>query len=922
MGDEVLEKRKENIKKFFNEKLKLGSKDFIYLGIYLILMFLIYLKFGDSFKIGKNFVFIIIPIISIILFLLNQRTLAVLITIIGFSSVLRLQNLNYLIDVTTKQYIPADPDAMAFLRYAKYILEHGSLMTIDTLRYFPDGFSGLGEFSFLSHFIVYLYKFLHIFSSSFTIELIDIIYPAIAFAISLIFFFLLVKKLFNKNIALLATAFLSVVPSYLFRTLTGISDKEAFATIFFYAALYFYVCAWSSENIKKRIIFGALSGISTALTTLTWGGGVFIFLIIGLFTLIELFLGKLEKKDLYYYISWMFFSFLVLRVFFPERFNFGTLLLSTTTSITLAALLIWIINIIIFDLNLLKIKNKINEKIPNIIVSLIISSIIIALIVVIISGPGFFISKISETYNTLVRPFATNRWVRTVAENNQPYITDWIGQFGKTYLWLFLISSVILFYNMVKNLRKKAIFATLIYILFLFGFTFSRYSPSSSFNGESPISIFVYLGSLILFILFIFIFYIYSFYKNKELLNEIIKFDKFYTFMFIWFFVMIVGARSAIRLVFIFSPITAILASYLIFKIIEYLNKFANKNYYKILTYLIVGFFSLLILSDFASSSLSQSSGVGPTYNQQWQYMGKWIRENTKENSVFAHWWDYGYLVQYNNRATISDGGNAGGYDLNYFMGRNVLTGQTDEEALEFLKSKNATHFLAVNDEIGKYPAYSSIGSDVNYDRYSWITTFSLDSRQTQETRNETIYVYTGGFPLDEDFVYNNKIYPRQSAGIGAVLLPITETTKENVSGFNVNQPSLILVYNGEQLKLPLKCVFINNQKYEFKEGINGCFRVIPIIQSDNTVNPIGAGLYLSPKVKNSLFARLYLYNEQTNNFKVVYNDESQIPLAIYQGRLIGPYKIWEINYPKDLKVPEYFYKRELPEEVTKVKDF
>ena len=79
------------------------------------------------------------------------------------------------------------------------------------------------------------------------------------------------KKLFNDNISLLSTAFLAVIPSYLFRTLTGISDKEALATVFFYAAFYFYVSAWQSEKIKNRIISGSLAGLSTGLTTLIWG---------------------------------------------------------------------------------------------------------------------------------------------------------------------------------------------------------------------------------------------------------------------------------------------------------------------------------------------------------------------------------------------------------------------------------------------------------------------------------------------------------------------------------------------------------------------------------------------------------------------------------------------------------------------------
>src|SRR3989344_9367340 len=105
MGDEVLEQRKENIKKFLNDKLKLDNKALIYLGIYLLLFLLVYLKFGDSFRIGKSFVFLITPIIGIILFLFRQKTLAILLSIISFSFILRLQNLPFLIDVTTKLYI-------------------------------------------------------------------------------------------------------------------------------------------------------------------------------------------------------------------------------------------------------------------------------------------------------------------------------------------------------------------------------------------------------------------------------------------------------------------------------------------------------------------------------------------------------------------------------------------------------------------------------------------------------------------------------------------------------------------------------------------------------------------------------------------------------------------------------------------------
>ncbi len=921
MGDlsdsNTLEQRKANIKSFITNKLNFQNKDLLYLIIYIVLITIAYFIFKDKINVGKNFLFIIIPIVSIILFLFKKPTWAILLNIIAFSFIIRIQNLNYLIDITTNKYIPADPDAMAFLRYAQYINQHGSLMSIDSLRYYPYGFTGLQEFSFLSHFIVYLYKILSIFSSKFTLELVDIIYPPISFSIGLVFFFLLVKNLFNKNVALLSTAFLAFVPSYLFRTLTGISDKEALATTFMFAALYFYILSWRTEKNTKAIIYGGVSGLLTAFTNLIWGGGIFIFLIVGLFAFIEILLSKFDKKDFLSYLSWLIFSFLFLSVIYSAKYNLGTILLSSTTSIALFALIFYLFEYLLIEKNLLRI-NGIFKKIPPKIFTLICSIIFGSVIIFILFGNSYFVGLIKQTFDTLTMPFATDRWVKTVAENAQPYVTDWISNFGKYYLWLFILGSIFLFYEMNKNL-KSALKLTIVYSIFTLGFIFSRYSQSSIFNGVNTTSIIIYIVSLIGLFLLLILPYLYSHHKNKENYHEISKFDKRYLFTLIWFIMMAIAARGAVRLIFIFSTITAILAAYFIFNLYE-LSKNLKHKAYNISSLIVLGVISLLVLSSFAQTSLAQSGSVGPTYNQQWQYMGKWMRDNTKEDAVFAHWWDYGYLVQYNNRATISDGGNAGGYEINYFTGRHVLTAQSYKEALEFLKSRNVTNLLIVSDEIGKYPAYSSIGSDVNYDRYSWITNFILDPSQIQETRNQTLYLYRGGSPLDEDLRYNGKVYPRQAAGVGAIVLPIQEIKDSNntVTGFNIQQPKAILVYAGQQAQVPLKCVYINEKIYEFNDGIDGCFRVMPSI-SNNQLNPLGAGLYLSPKVKNSLFARLYLYNEKSDNFKVAYSDESQIPLAIYNGRLIGPYKVWEVNYPKNLTVPAEYYKHEVPDPEVKV---
>ena len=94
----------------------------------------------------------------------NYIQYLILAAIIWLSYKIRTANLPFLKDVTTGKYIPADPDALGILRYVIYVLEHGKLMAIDTLRYHPLGFTGMNEFNVLSHFIVYLYKFMHFFN--------------------------------------------------------------------------------------------------------------------------------------------------------------------------------------------------------------------------------------------------------------------------------------------------------------------------------------------------------------------------------------------------------------------------------------------------------------------------------------------------------------------------------------------------------------------------------------------------------------------------------------------------------------------------------------------------------------------------------------------------------------------------------------
>jgi hypothetical protein len=171
---------------------------------------------------------------------------------------------------------------------------------------------------------------------------------------------------------------------------------------------------------------------------------------------------------------------------------------------------------------------------------------------------------------------------------------------------------------------------------------------------------------------------------------------------------------------------------------------------------------------------------------------------------------------------------------------------------------------------------------------------------------------------LDKDLVWKGTIYPGGEAGIGAVLIPLKKA--ENADYLtSMEQPSIILIYQNRQIEIPIKCVYIGGKRIDFDDGINGCFYIIPEVSQDKVIK-IGAGFWLSEKLMNSLMVKLYILNE-SENFEIAHienepiidewnsNYNLNLPEIIFYDRLgvLGPIKIWKINYPEGIEEnPEY----------------
>jgi len=868
-------------------------------------------KVFDFFAKNKNLIYII-ALIAIVIFTAGVRT----------------SNVQDLKDVTTGNYtLGPDLDPFLFLRYSQYIEEHGSLMQNDTMRYVPVGYDPNKELILLSYSIVWTHDIIKIFSPASTLEYAAIIYPVICFCLAIIVFFFFVRKVFERKknsnlIALISTALFAVLPHLLHRTVAGIPEKEAPGILFMFLAFWLFTCALKAKNAKSSLIYGILAGIATGLMGLVWGGVTFVFISIALAVFILFFLGAFNKKNVLSYYGWILTFTFVLSVFTEHYGGLSGLISSTTTAFVYLVATILLVDVLGY-------KTKIREKLklekiklPEKLISFIIAAILI-FIVVLIFEPSLISHMFEDISTNLLHPVGTNRFTLTVAENNQPYFDTWAGNFGPSlfgkiplYFWLFFIASIALFYKAVNKLSQKWIL-TSAYTLFLFALVFSRLSQSSALNGTSLLSQVVYFGGMFLFVL-VFAWVYFDLFR-KEKLSELGAIYKEYILILAMFFFAIISARGAIRLFFLLSPITAILAGFISVGAGEKIMRVFKEKRRDSKSIICAVFGIIIVISSlysfivFEKSTADEARYTVPSYyTVQWQKAMSWVRESTPEDSVFAHWWDYGYWVQsIGQRATVLDGGNFIVY-WDHLMGRHVLTGQNETEALEFLKTHNANYLLIDPTDIGKYSAYSSIGSDEDYDRYSWIQTFALDEKSSKETRNSTIYVYKGGVATDADIIWKDKIYPRGNAIMGGFFMPI-ETSE---TGSALSQPTAVLIYQGKQVQIPLRYAYLD-KLYDFKNGLEGCLYVIPTIDKQG-MNKIGAAMFISEKSMKALWVKLYLLN-QSENFELVHSEQDTIissyrsqynitiPDIIYYNQILGPIKIWKINYPENINTKEEY---------------
>jgi len=853
------------------------------------------------------------------------------------TAIIRTSNIPQLKDITTGDWTLApDLDPFLYLRLAQDI-KSGTLQDPDMMRYVPLGAKNYAYQSLMPWFIFYFYKISQIVGNN-SLTYAAIILPVILFGISVIGFLLFIKVLGSLKFsekkswlcAIIAAVFYIFVPSMLHRTVAGVPEIESLGMIWFWFAFLFFVVAWKEKRKKRFVLYGALAGIFTGLMSWSWGGYRYIYMIFGLATLLMFFFQKDEVKNRLIFTSWIVPA-LIIFFFQVKSLKFIATNISDTGFGLFVLFLIWI-NFILFNTKL-KEKIKLDKiNLPRPITSSIIG-ILFLLLALLIFNSGFLVSSIKDIFERLLYPFGRARVGLTVAENKVPYFVEILQNFGYL-LWIFVIGTIIIFYEAVKkfNLKHK-IALNGFFILFIIGFVFSKYSPTSTIlNGESFLSKLMYMGSLIVFVLIL----LYNISKahikkDEKTLQDFKEIDFLYILLLAFAFWAIISMRGAIRLFFIISPVIILISSFLFIKILDYKDENKNNSSRKLTAFIVLGVLAMVMIGTFVNYSITtiyEAKNTAPgTYEKQWQQAMAWVRENTPIESVFVHWWDYGYWVQtIGQRPTVADGGHFIGY-WPHLIGRYVLTTPYPETALSFMKSHNVSYLLIDSTDLGKYGAYSIIGSDeIEEDRFSQIPVMALDSNQTRQSADKEIRIYQGGVLVDEDIIYDQGdqkiLLPANKAVIAATMLEFSKKDGQ----FSFNKSYAIFIYNNQQITIPVRYVYFKGKMIDFGGGLDAVIRIIPAASSTGQniqFDDFGAVIYLSPRVSKSLFAQLYLMDDPFNKYPTVKLAHSEPdPLVgslnmqganiqdfIYFNGFRGPIKIWKVDYPDNIIAREEFFR-------------
>ena len=754
------------------------------------------------------------------------------------------------------QFTGSDP--YFYYRNAQLISEHGHLPARDMHRWLPLGRDLEQTLPLYSYALAYIHKTVAWIFPNISLYQITLYAPTICFVVGLGVLFIFLWRAFGILFAALAGVLLTILPSTIDRSVAGFSDRDSWCLMLGILAVTTYLTALQSQHRRTRFLWTLASGFTMCLGGMSWEGfGVFstVILVVELWRM----LTSETEDGLGLYLLWVCTFVPTLYLISPAYHNgqwFATHLRDFLLVPSLVLLGVRGLRYFLLTKAPLSAKLQPHSR-----------TLTLGLTMAVITGAIFYVLKLFNTFDNTTVSLSQTRLMQTVRELNDPDYKYWVSRYGS----VFILGSIGTLVASVRLWKELGIILAISFGLFSLIAFFG--DPLKRAWGIPPVNtlLFLTLAGVAIGLFLI-----------ARQRHEAPKNELAYIAFITWFIFWIALSRDAVRYDFFITIPVAFFTTELIHFLSNTVSqklrysKYTTDAFRKdikhtpLKTVTAILLLSLIMFWTPAGALAIRALPIakhirnpypGRTHTNE---AFRWMKKQLPDTTVVAANWESGNLLNViAGVKTITDADHFLPHWITLYY-RYVHCTDTVREALEFLKTHNATHLMLTERDLQYSGTYAFIGGymDKNAKQFK--------PRQLQITTK-----YIGS--------------PQRLTGLKHT--PFAALT------FDAAEPDALTarLRTGKLVKLPY-VAFVGTKRQ--KTG------------PENTEMPYGRAVlyfdeyqqlekayYLSTACWNSLAARLYFHGELIDAFVQVYPTSDDA----------ADVKVWEIHYPSDIQLnPKY----------------
>ncbi len=737
-------------------------------------------------------------------------------------------------------------DAYLYYWQAQIVSEHGHLPARDMSRWLPLG-RDLGQsLNLYSYVLAYAHKAIALCFPEVSLYQVCVYTPPVCFVIGLgalcIFLFHTYGLLFSAITGVLLATFIGTIG----RSAAGFGDRDSWCFMLAVLATTTYLASLQAQHPYKRLLWTLTSGGIVFLGGLSWEAfGFFILIILSL----ELwkFCTTETEQHLKTYALWVF-------MFVPGLFLASPAYRNGYGFAAHIAVLLLLPPMVVFFLRskrylLLDVSERLRPYARHIAWFLTLSSVAVSVCYVVMN---------LDRFDHIAYRHHGNRLMQSIGELEAPSFYYWKERYGK-FIFLGSLGLVI---ESLRIWKWKAI-PLGASLAFFFATTFFRW-PISQFLGTE-------VCNTLFFVSLVFVLIGIGIASTRE---EKSAMELVTLFIIVWALLWFSLARDGKRFgFFIGIPLAFGTASLLLLFPWHLIQILKTKlpayvtHSWVVPSVTLISFAFLLFFPAFgghAARALKASANIRkavPGLGEEME-MFQWINTTLPENTVMAAHWSYG--SQFNvlgGVKTIIDQDHYIPHWIHLYY-RHVFCGQSEQEALTFLKTHGATHLMLTQRQlISRAPSLSFIGSDALGDRRFDFITLHRDRNNTTKT--------------------HTRLLPRRGSPLAAVNIVATSIKKH-----------LVTIKFKTEDTISKEVVWDANTPAVIDLEESGI-----ILYFDLEGKPY-IGYYIPKQGWNSLAVKLFIRGAHSSAFVPIYQGNTAEPIKI---------KVWKIRYPPEVKPnPKY----------------